>query len=402
MKKFSKTKKLVALVSSLAIALCSCGQGATSVTADTGVSTGGTTSATTTAQTSATTQSGTENPGFTIPAPTVKGYLRIVAQSVFEGKVTVDGKIETKMMRIAVLASEKILNQTITYIDVIDDDGTILASTMMGGYGFFAVSTGENTATALLRYSIAHVGDRFTLATTMGEFSDIGSDGKPKDKLSFVTYTNKNATVSGTEDGLIFAQDQIEMFSREAADFIEKGVNKWNIIAYSQNENGRTASEYGELPLSSEVVQNIRAVNADTLQNLAAKHIETERTRVELAEKSEKMLNAILAGDADAAADMLEIITPENKEQFRESIEEWVSEYKAMIEGAGSFKLENYWRENTKIDGEEVDSYNFKMTTEKGVFSVDVIQKTGKDKFASFYIAERGRYHWEDIPKFLY
>ena len=316
MKKFSKTKKLAALVSSLALALCSCGQGATSVTADTGVSTGGTTSATTTAQTSATTQSGTENPGLTIPAPTVKGYLQIIDQSVFEGNVMIDGKIETKMMRVAVLSAENIFNYTITYIDVIDDDGTVLASTMMGGYGFFAVSTGENTTTAILRYSIDLVGDRFTLAATMGEFTDIGSDGKPKDKLTFVTHTNKNTTVSGTEDGLIFAENQIVDFSRQVADFIEEGVNKWKIIAYSQNENGRTASEYGELPLSSEVVQNIRAVNADTLQNLAAKHIETERTRVELAEKSEKMLNAILAGDADAAADMLEIITPENKEQF--------------------------------------------------------------------------------------
>jgi len=397
MNPFNK-KNLAALASALILLLCSCGNSATAgTTADTGASTGGTTSA----QTSATTQNGAENPGINIPSPTVKGYLRVVDQSVFEGKVMINGKIETKIMRVAVLAAENIFNYTITYIDVIDDDGTVLASKMMGGYGFFAVSTGENTATAILRYSIDLVGDRFTLAATMGEFSNIGSDGKPMDKLSFVTHTNKNTTVSSTDDGLISAQDQIETFSREAADFIGEGADKWNVIAYSQNGSGLTANEYGEYPITSEVIEKIRSPNGETLQNLAAKHIETERTRVELAEKSEKMLNAILAGDADAAADMLEIITPENKEQFRESMEEWVSEYKAMIEGAGSFKLENYWRGETKVDGERVYAYNFKMTTEKGVFSVEVMQKTGKDKFASFYIAERGRYHWEDIPKFL-
>ena len=387
MKKFSKTKKLAALVSSLALALCSCGQGATSVTADTGVSTGGTTSATTTAQTSATTQSGTENPGFTIPAPTVKGYLRIVAQSVFEGKVTVDGKIETKMMRVAVLASEKILNQTITYIDVIDDDGTILASTMMGGYGFFAVSTGENTATALLRYSIDLVGDRFTLATTMGEFSDIGSDGKPKDKLSFVTYTNKNATVSGTEDGLIFAQDQIEMFSREAADFIEEGGDKWKIIAVSGNSKGVSYSSVNAPSLSSykisEMIPQIRSVNCETLKKIVANHLEMEEAKEELAGKSEKMLNSILAGDFDATCDMMANFTPGDNSGAQKEF----SEFQSILEGVESFKLENYWRGKYSLDDGNVYSCCFMMTTDKGVFIVEIMQEVGAEKLLAFRVS---------------
>ena len=387
MKKFSKTKKLAALVSSLALALCSCGQGATSVTADTGVSTGGTTSATTTAQTSATTQSGTENPGFTIPAPTVKGYLRIVDQSVFEGKVTVDGKIETKMMRVAVLASEKILNQTITYIDVIDDDGTILASTMMGGYGFFAVSTGENTATALLRYSIDLVGDRFTLATTMGEFTDIGSDGKPKDKLSFVTYTNKNATVSGTEDGLIFAQDQIEMFSRESADFIGEGADKWNIIAVSGNSKGISYSDAYAPGFSSyelsQMLPQIRSLNGETLKKIAANHLEMEEAKEELAEKSEKMLNSILAGDFNATCDMMANFTPGDNTQAQKEF----LEFQSILEGVESFKLENYWRGKYSLDDENIYSCCFMMTTDKGVFIVEIMQEVGAEKLLAFRVS---------------
>ena len=382
MKKTSSA--LAALVRAFVLMLSSCGESVTSGTADTGASTGGITSA----KTSATTQGGEENPGITIPAPNMTGYLRIVDQSVFEGNVMIDGKIETKIMRVAVLAAENILNQTITYIDVIDDDGTVLASTMMGGYGFFAVSTGENTATAILRYNINLAGDRFTLAATMGEFADIGSDGKPKDKLTFVTHTNKNTTVSGTEDGLIFAENQIEVFSREAADFIGEGADKWNIIAVSGNSNGVSYSDAYAPNFSSykisEMIPQIRSLNGETLKKIGANHIEMEELKEELAEKSEKMLNAILADDFYATCDMMANFTPGNNEQARKEF----LEFQSILEGVEGFKLENYWRGKYSFEDENVYSCCFMMTTDKGVFIVEIMQEVGAEKLLAFKVSK--------------
>jgi hypothetical protein len=286
-----------------------------------------------------------------------------------------------------VLASEKILNQTITYIDVIDDDGTILASTMMGGYGFFAVSTGENTTTAILRYNINLAGDRFTLATTMGEFSDIGSDGKPKDKLSFITYTNKNTIVSSAEDGIIFAQDQIEMFSREAADFIGEGADKWNIIAVSGNSKGISYSDAYAPGFSSyelsQMLPQIRSLNGETLKKIAADHLKMEEVKEELAEKSKKMLNSILAGDFDATCDMMANFTPGDNTQAQKEF----SEFQSILEGVESFKLENYWRGKYSLDDKNIYSCCFMMTTDKGVFIVEIMQEVGAEKLLAFRVS---------------
>jgi hypothetical protein len=290
-------------------------------------------------------------------------------------------------MRVAILAAENILNQTITYIDIIDDDGTMLASTMMGGYGFFAVSTGENTTTAILRYNINLAGDRFTLATTMGEFSDIGSDGKPKDKLSFITYTNKNTIVSSAEDGIIFAQDQIEMFSRESADFIGEGADKWNIIAVSGNSKGISYSDAYAPGFSSyelsQMLPQIRSLNGETLKKIAADHLKMEEVKEELAEKSKKMLTAILEGDFNATCDMMANFTPgDNTKAQKEFLE-----FQSILEGVESFKLENYWRGKYSLDDGNVYSCCFMMTTDKGVFIVEIMQEVGAEKLLAFRVS---------------
>ena len=391
-----KSKKLIALVFALMLALCSCAQSSTSGTAGTSASTGGKESV----QTSATTQNGAENPGMILPEPPVKGCLKVSDQTVFYGNVMLGGKIERKMMRVATVIVENVLSQTITYVDVIDGDGTILASTMMSGYGFFAIYTPENGATEILRYNIDLAGDKFALAVTAGEFTDISGDGKQKEKLSFVTVTNKNAAATMSDDGSVFGAESIEAFSREAADFIEEGAEKWIIISLSKSSGGadfaNTMDKYEEPPLFSEMLPQIRSLNGETLKKIAARHGEMEGKREELAEKSEMLLNAIIAGDPYIAYDMIKDGITESEDTISK-VEEWISEIQTIIEGVDSFELENYYREKLDIDGESFYIYNFKMPTEQGIFVVQVMQIVGNEALCYFDIDVSYPFVWEGL-----
>ena len=381
MKKFGKIKKFVALISALTFACCSCGQSGSIGTTD--------------VTTSATTQGGSETTGINIPAPMMNDYLRIGNQTVFYGNVMIDGKIETKIMRVATLLAENILNQTITYIDVIDDDGTILASTMTSGYGFWAVSTGENTTTTILRYSIDLSDDVFTLTTTKGEFANIGSDGKPNDNLSFVTHTNKNIVVTNSDDGFIFAKDDLETFSHESADFIhesadliEEDADKWNVIAVSGNSKGISYSGTYGLGFSSynisEMIPQIRSLNGETLKKIAADHFKMEEVKEDLAEKSEKMLAAILTDDFNGACDMMANFTPADSANAKKEF----LEFQSILEGVESFKLENYYSGKYSFDSENLYSCCFMMTTNKGVFIVEIMQEVCAEKLLSFIVSK--------------
>ena len=109
-----------------------------------------------------------------------------------------------------------------------------------------------------------------------------------------------------------------------------------------------------------------------------------EGAKEELAGKSEKMLNSILAGDFDATCDMMANFTPGDNSGARKEF----SEVQSILEGVESFNLENYWRGKYSLDDGNVYSCCFMMTTDKGVFIVEIMQEVGAEKLLAFRVSE--------------
>ena len=270
MKTFGKTKKLIAIISSAALLLCSCGEvsttgsaGISQTNATTSNSIATSTSAQSTVQTSATTENiGGIPSGFEPAAPNIYGGYEIISQALFMGKISVDGDFEERIMRAALVRREGMLNDTMMYIDVLDDDGSVIASTMSGGYGFIAVSTAKNGGTSILRYSFNATGERFELRTFITEFSNINTtNGTFNDKVSSLTHESMGMQGIGTEDGFPFYHDEITMFSNESAQLLERAGLGWDIVVLSDKQGSYAAMPGQGNTVTAETIAKIRGLD---------------------------------------------------------------------------------------------------------------------------------------------
>ena len=376
MKEFRKILSLLsALV--LAFALCSCSQGST---------TGGTTCGT--EQTSVSTQSTTppdywDFPDWVrwdiMPKPAIKDYLFLSDQKVFWGNIKVDGKLETKVFRIATLTVDKELNKTVTYIDVLDDDGALIASTAVGGYSFFAVSTEENAPTSILRYSFGVSGNSFTLNTTVGEFSNFNKDtGKFEGAVTLVNSESKSVSALGTEEGVEAAAEAIELFSRESAELIENGMDKWNLILCGWQLYSPEEEEH----ITTDITNRVRGLGCDNVLSTMTKYFENEKRNDAIKLMGEAVINAVLRGDSEAAQDMF--VDGIDASEWEKAFEG----YAKTLEGVETFKLENYYCEKVTVDGESFYSSHFKMSTNNGNYRVETFGFDADEKLGLFEITK--------------
>jgi hypothetical protein len=377
-----KLKKLFSIVLALmlALAFCSCVRG--NVTGTNGAS------VITCGGTSGSTQSTTPPDGWdfpewvrwdTMPKPAIKDYVFLSDQKVFWGNIKVDGKLETKVFRIARLTVDKELNKTVTYIDVLDDDGALIASTAVGGYSFFAVSTEENAPTSILRYSFGVSGNSFTLNTTVGEFSNFNKDtGRFEGAVTLVNSESKSVSALGTEEGIDAAAEAIEIFSRESADLIENGMDKWNLILlgwqlYSPEEEER---------ITTDITNRVRDLGRDDVLRTMTKYFENEKRNDAIKLMGEAVINAVLRGDSEAARAMF--VDGIDASEWEKAFEG----YAKALEGVETFKLENYYCEKVTVDGESFYSSHFKMSTNNGNYRVETFGFDADEKLGLFEITK--------------
>ena len=378
-----KFKKILALALALvfAFAFCACGQSA-ATGGTTGITTGG-------AQTSGGTQSTAPPDGWdfpdwvrweTMPKPALEDYVSLSDQNVFWGKITVDGKLETKIFRIAILKADKGLSKTVMYMDVLDDDGTLIASTAVGGYGFFAVSTEENEPTSILRYGFDVSGERFTLSTTVSEFSNFKKEtGKFEGEVALVEKERKSVSGLGTEVGVDAVAEEIALYARESADFIESGIDKWNLISiglqlYSPEKEERITKDY---------MDSIRGLGRDGVLRKMTQYFENEKRNDAIKLMLEEVINAVLRGDSEAARAMF--VDGIGASEWEKAFEG----YAKTLEGVETFRLVNYYGEKSTVDEVTFYSSHFKMYTNNGNYKVETFGFYADEKLGLVEI-ERG------------
>lgn len=285
MKTFSKTKKFAALAFALALALCSCGQGSTTGGTTGGAQTSGTVAAVTTAatvqtnattqstlqsttQTNATTQAGSAPEGFKAdPIKLLQGW-EVISEQFFEGKVTIDGKSETCVMRTACIkdVDNFTLGGQVMYIDALDKDGHILANFYTMGYGFFAV-----TDATVMYYNINAIHSEADGGMTHGRYELTTreiyfniSTGQTGSKVKEVQSARMQFNVM--KDAFLMNADALLNYCRQSVDMMSKWKGK--IVTVSTESSFYTVPPADGKEISDNVTRPAESLTMQTLEEL--------------------------------------------------------------------------------------------------------------------------------------
>ncbi len=169
---------------------------------------------------------------------------KLLSSSVFKGRVHFGGKERECFVRSAVILNEKLPFGTVMYLDVLDEEGDILAFRKCSGYGFIAADMSEGTPSKFLFYSVMALGNgMFEARAELLYFDDRDRlTAEPTGTLSAYALDGSYSFKGDADDAVSMAgcADSFAVLADRTFDFLNSGAFSSVVISSNDIFTGRT------------------------------------------------------------------------------------------------------------------------------------------------------------------